>query len=195
MTKIRLDPAIYISGPYTTQGKHGNAIFTPNIGTLDDNVISLGTHENDCLGNIPLCPNGLTLSLWFKAEPQSHPWPHVFSSTYFTVLFNNGPGVLKLRTLLRNGTHQIWYLDLSIVAPNVWTHFGFTYTANTGINFFQDGCKLTRPKNPQIAEMTPVIKDFELGCTDGAHCAKITYDDFRFWTTAKDEQFMWWLSK
>ena len=184
---------IYISGPYTTPGKYGNAIFTPNTGKYDGNVIDLGRHENDCLGKLSLCPKGLTLSLWFKADPPSHVWPILFSSTHFTIYFEL-KGHLRLKALLQNGTHQIKYSTLAHIAPIVWTHLGITYIANSGFEFFHNGCKLTKP-NPIVLPMTPVLKNFELGCAGGQKCMKVAYDDLRIWSSVKDEQFMWWLSK
>ena len=183
---------IFISGPYIVQGKYGNAIFTPNTGSLNDKVINLGTHENDCLGNLALCPNGVTLSLWFKVD-DPFSWPIMIYSTHFIFAIERTSGGLKLKSHSKSMTHEITYHQLSTIKTNIWTHFALTYTTNSGYEFFQDGCKLTK-QNPVIRPMTPVIRNFELGCANGANCMKIAYDDFKFWSTAKDEQFMWWLA-
>ena len=196
MTKLHY-LTLYISGPHITPGKQGNAIFTPNTGTTHGNVIDLGTHENDCLGSLSLCPNGVTLSLWFKID-SVFSWPMLMSSTYFVIGMDEipgAPGSVKVKSHSLNVTHEITYYELYIVQPNVWTHFALTYNVNSGYEFFQDGCKLTKEsKNTYIKETAPVIKNFELGCSKGSNCVKFAYDDFKFWSTAKDEQFMWWLA-
>ena len=183
---------IFISGPYIVQGKYGNAIFTPNTASLNDKVINLGTHENDCLGKLSLCPKGLTFSLWFKLDPHTDIWRNLFTSTHFTVSLVKVSGVLKLNSFIRNGTHQIKHVGLTVITPYTWSHFGFTYSVNYGSEFFHNGCKLTNP-NPVITAKIPDIRNFQFGCYRGEYCTKAAYDDFRFWTAAKDEQFMWWL--
>ena len=181
-----------IVGPYVTGGRHGNAIYTPNSGTLDDNFINLGSHQDDCLGRMFDCPGGATFSLWFKAPPQSHVWPVVCEGTSLTIYTKWASNTLGVRVTVKNSTHAHKY-NIGLVSLNEWHLIGITYSQSAGYEVYYDGC--ISSKAPSITMATPSHKDFQLGCFNRANCIKLNYDDLRVWNARKSPQFMWLLWK
>ena len=86
------------AGVYITPGKFGQSVYTPNNGLDNDKMITLGTHENSCLGKIPFCPEGVTVSVWFKAEELHTPWQNVITTTSLMVLLGNNNGQVQTVT-------------------------------------------------------------------------------------------------
>ena len=171
-------------------GRFGNAVYTPNTGTYDDNVINLGSHLNNCLGRISECPNGSTFSLWFKPLQHPHNWPVLLNSSNYNVALEQTPHGFVPGVRLNNGTHEHHFSNFGKVSQDAWHHFGLTYSRIDGFEVYIDGC---RGKAFLVRPVSPVAKDFELGCRRGANCAKVLYDEFRFWTVKKSQQFVGWL--
>ena len=67
-----------------------------------------------------------------------------------------------------------------------------TYSPGNGFEVYFNGRKVIRT---EIKTGTPTSVSIELGCTGGVFCAKMNYDELRFWNTTKSPQFMWWLSR
>ncbi|EDV28316.1 uncharacterized protein TRIADDRAFT_53836 [Trichoplax adhaerens] len=61
-----------VCGQYDGTAKHYAAVLWPcppqpgGIGTDGQSWVHLGEYTNECLGNLSLCTNGLTVSLWIK---------------------------------------------------------------------------------------------------------------------------------
>ncbi len=53
--------------PNLINGIHGNALSFNGI----DHYVDLGLHDNECMGNPELCPNGFTWAMWLKIEPNN----------------------------------------------------------------------------------------------------------------------------
>ena len=181
------------SGPQVTEGRYGNAIYTPNTeGKVDDNVINLGTHENDCFGNVSLCTNGATLSLWIKVALPSHRWPRIIDGSWFAFWLRFKNNEILLSAQGKNGTHVHLIKYFAKVTNNQWHNIGITFSPGNGFEVYFDGCR-TIPT--QISDATLIPRSIQLGCQNGVNCAEISYDDLRFWTAKKSPYFMWWLWK
>ena len=183
-----------ISGPYLTTGKYGKAVYTPNTeGHYDDNQINLGTHDNDCFGNVSHCTNGATLSFWIKAHEQMGISPRLLLGSWFFFGFNMKNGELLESATLRNGTHSHFYTHFAKVTYNQWHNIGMTYSPGKGFEVYFDGCKALRTG---LATSAPISTSIELGCTyGGQYCCMVNYDELRFWAATKSPRFMWWLSQ
>ena len=183
----------FLTGPEVTIGKLGNAIFLPNIERFDDNVIKLGDHNNDCLGNISLCPGGVTLSLWFKIEYYITNWSHLFRSTSFYCPMHCNATSCALYVYVRNESHMQQFPSFTDLSYGKWHHMGIACDESSSCVVYIDGCvpsgtyKVTRQEN--LVDR----KDFELGCDNGNKCTRVHYDELRFWTVKKSQLFMWWL--
>ena len=155
----------------------------------------LGHHNNDCLGNSTLCPNGSTLSLWFKLESKLAAWGHLVESTLYYVPFKTDSLNYTFNLHLRNETHTQKFKQFPCFSYKVWHHLGITYDPTSGYEVYIDGSIPTgRTKGTQ--QETLVYKDqFELGCNAGSQCMRVHVDDLRFWTVKKSKSFMWWLWK
>ena len=180
-----------IVGPYVTGGSDGNAIYTPNSGTLDDNFINLGSHQDDCLGRMFDCPGGATFSLWFKAPQQVAGWPTMCSGTSFGIYNKWASNKLDLRVRMKNSTHT-HSANLGLVSLNEWHLIGITYSQSAGYEVYYDGCS---SKTYITTFAAPSHKDFQLGCFNQANCIKMYFDDLRVWNARKSPQFMWLLWK
>ena len=179
--------------PSIEQGKFGNAIFLPNSGSIDDAYISLGRQNSNCLDNMTLCTNGMTLTFWFKAAQQNHDWPNILFSTTFAMYMKRYQGKLELVTHISNGTHRIDFHDATTprVTMRKWHLVAFTYSQSK-FKFYYDGCEVTT--EPSIIQKSPIIRDFTLGCKDsGENCPRNYYDDLRFWSAARGPRFIHWL--
>ena len=165
----------------------------PNTAYQDDNVISLGNHSTDCFGNVSLCPNGITFSLWFKVEATFGLYSHVFQSTCLHAFINKmANGDLRLFATLKNGTHRLKHELFPLFTPNVWHHLAFTYSSKQEFNVWYDGNIHT--DNVTIWKTPSPTVDFELGCSSRIHkCLRIAFDDLRFWKVWKNPNFMLWL--
>ena len=167
-------------------GKHGNAIHLPNAQTYDDNIISLGNHDNDCLGNVILCPKGVTFSIWFKAPAQVHDWPWLLLSSEIRVYMRRlADGRLEPNYAM----HAKEYGSKDLFTLNEWHLLVLTYH-DLQFKAYQDGCEVpvTFQYDLQIRQF-----DFDIGCKLTGNCMIVTVDDFRFWGEEKDSRFVWWL--
>ena len=168
-------------------GKYGSGIHLPNWGTIDDNIISLGNHDNDCLGNVMLCPKGVTMSIWFKAPTQAHVWPWILNSPAFRLFVEIlSDGRLK-PTFGLDGT--LYDYQGEPLTLNEWHLIVYTYK-DLGFNVYIDGCKLPIYFRKILAAQQGI---YEIGCKLYANCMTLTVDDFRFWGEQKDDHFIWWL--
>ena len=180
----------FFSGPTVSSGRFGNAIFTPNNSTFDDNRILLGSHENDCLENVTLCPDGVTVSLWIYMFEQSHQWPAPVNGPLFFLFAYAGspagsPGPYIV-VRLYNATHE-WRKGRPLIY-DYWIHFAFVYSAKDGFTLYSDGYRQD-PLSPKPKSRKSV--NLEMGCLGMKHCTKAKYDDLRVWNEAKDENFIW----
>ena len=154
----------------------------------------LGGHSNDCLGNVTLCPDGTTLSLWFKLESQVGNWAHLLQSTLYFVLCQTFGSNYFTHIYLRNETHDQHFSDFPPLSYGTWYHLGITYQPHLGYEVYIDGClPVGHTKNSH--QWTPAIQNFQLGCDYGNKCMKVFLDDLRFWTAKKSHVFMYWLWK
>ena len=86
----------------TSPGKHGSAIQILNGPSIPkEQIIKLGTHEDSCVGKIPFCPEGATLSFWFKALQQISSYPYMLASSSLSVQLGVENGMLKTITKVR----------------------------------------------------------------------------------------------
>ena len=176
-------------------GKHSNAILTPSTsGVWNGNIaIKLGTHEHDCLGNITLCPNGATFSLWFHPVLLDKPWGTLFESTSLIARCKQNSDGFQMYFDLNNGSHTFEFNQMPWVAWHKWYHIGITYSKESGYAVHFDGCipKLANSIAPRNATAS---KNFVFGCVPFAQCVRAYYDDLRFWNVKKSPVFIWGLS-
>ena len=183
------------SGPYTVKGKLGEAVFFPNEVKNDDNALKLGHHKTDCLGNVTLCPNGSTLSLWFRIESSIGDWGHMFDGTMHHAAFKTDSINYTFHLHLKNETHEEVIRNFPTFSYRVWHQLGITYDPTSGYEVYVDGSipsgltKVTEQRNLVYRNQ------FRLGCNNGHSCLRVHLDDFRFWTVKKSKSFMWWLWK
>ena len=184
-----------ISGPSISTGKLGNAIFLPNTDKSDDNEIRLGIHQNDCFGNITLCPNGLTLAFWIKIQSKITSYSHFLRGTTFKflahALANNYNPIIRLF----NTTHRQESRGILGLSYGEWYHFVITYDASSGSGLYLDGRVTSREAWVTIVWTKGNVNDFILGCEGGSKCTRVHYDDLRFWSVKKSSQFICYLWK
>ena len=182
---------IFFTGPYIVSGKHGNAIFTPNTGTFDDNVIDIGEHQTDCLGKASNCPGGMTFSIWIKLDQQPHQYPTLLDSNNLVIHGYSVVDKFYITNDLRNETHKFEYK--SVLSYNEWHLIAYTYTATAGFQLYMDGCKYP-PRRISVFSVAIAPKSVTLGCrVERAYCSAVNFDDIRVWNEKKDEAFMWLL--
>ena len=167
----------------------GNALQVPNTGSLDDNKLYLGHHDNDCLGNVTHCPDGLTISFWIYMFQQSYQWPYSLRGTFFEFSAYTPATNPFHAASVYNGTHR-WGLGGDRIIYDYWHHYAFVYTAEGGFVIYTDGYR--RDQDGPHSEVRPSI-EYEMGCIGSQNCAKAKYDDLRVWNEAKDEDFIWHL--
>ena len=183
------------SGPYTTKGKLGKAVFFPNNAKNDNNALRLGHHKDDCLGNVTLCPNGSTLSLWFKLDQSIGSWGHLFDGTLYHAAFKTDSMNYTFLLHLRNETHKQVISNLPTLSYKVWHQLGITYHPTSGYEVYIDGF-VPNGLSKVTEQRTLVYKNqFQLGCNNGGLCLRVYLDDLRFWTVKKSKSFMLWLWK
>ena len=180
-----------LAGPYLTQGKYDGAIFLPNTACNDDNFITLGRQTDNCLDDINLCPNGMTLSFWFMPVQQNYKWPQILSSATSNIYMKKTHGNLQLRAHFTNDTHRAYFIDdTPMMTEAIWHLLAITHSQGK-FKFYYDGCEVNPTK---IVPEPQDVRDFTLGCKpEGTHCPRGHYDDFRFWKTAKSPRFIYWL--
>ena len=179
-------------GPHLTVGKYGNAIFVPNLGTLDDNYISLGGQTDNCLDNMKLCPSGMTMSFWLKASQQNHNWPQIIFSTAVRMYLKRTSTNLLLQGFFSDEKHIEAFEDAATVTMEKWHLLALSYSEDQ-FQFYFDGCKVET--EPRIVPKSSTKEySFTMGCREGyRNCARNHYDEFRFWKTAKSPRFIHWL--
>ena len=182
------------SGPSLTAGKYGNAVYTPNTnGHSDGNTINLGLHNDDCFGNVSLCINGATLSLWIKTAQPTHMWPRIIAGSWFIFWLKYENSETLVSATLKNGSHELVIRYFTKLSYNQWHNIGMTYSPKDGFEVYFDGCKIALTS--QVIANIPTPMSIELGCYNGGNCVEAKYDDLRFWTAKKNPHFMWWLWK
>ena len=123
----------YFAGPYTTLGKRGNAIFLPNSHHADGNLINMGAHASDCFGNISLCPNGFTFSIWFTFAPLNTTYTDfLYSTIMFFVFTLHSENNFRLGVTAFNETHIHQFWALPIFPSRDWIQVGLTYSRGSG---------------------------------------------------------------
>ena len=153
----------------------------------------LGHHKNDCLGNLTLCPNGSTLSIWFKLESRITDFSHLFHSTLYSPRVRTYSSDYAIYFHLRNETHKQVLSDFPRLLYGEWHHLGITY--NSGFEVYVDGCVPLGITKKMFQESLVYKNEFEFGCDGGNKCTRAHLDDLRFWNVKKSRIFMWWLSK
>ena len=176
------------SGPVLTSGKFDEALQVPNTGTGDGNKLSLGRHETDCLGNVTICPDGVTVSFWIYMYYHSDEWTYPVYGPMFQIMAKPYGGSTGGTFVigLYNGTHR-WRIGQGLIYDH-WHHFAFVYKEKEGFVWFFDGYRYN--------QITPIAEKrtsgkLELGCKRVTNCSKTKYDDLRVWNEAKDETFIW----
>ena len=179
------------------EGKYGYAVFLPNVGYIDDNFITLGDQRSTCLDNRALCPNGMTLSFWFKSSQQNQEYPSILSSTTIGMYMKYRNGNLQLQVSFPNDTHIELYSDatMPMITMETWHLLTFTYSGKKS-KLYYDGCLVKT--NPRFIRRGNRFRAFTLGCNKYGeayfrNCPRNYYDDFRFWKTAKSPRFINWL--
>ena len=148
----------------------------------------MGLHANDCLGNVTLCPDGVTVSFWIYVFSQSHSWPFLFHGTSIDILAYTPSTNPRADGVVFNGTHSWTSGDRLIY--DYWHHYALVYTAKDGVTWYSDGYRRD-PETPKLQDRRSW--NLELGCANSKNCAKAKYDDLRVWNEAKDENFIWHL--
>ena len=179
---------LFFSGPYLASGKFGKALRLPNTFTQDDNTLSLGHHENNCFGNVSLCPNGVTISFWIYMFTHSYKWPIPATGPSFQLSAYTPTTNPLFMITLYNSSHQ-WYTSPGLIY-DYWHHFAFVYTAKDGFMLYSDGYRHD-PVTPTPHHKGP--QNLLMGCAGSQHCTIAKYDDLRVWNEAKDEDFIWLL--
>ena len=159
-------------------------------------MIDLGLHNTDCLGKVELCPNGMTLSFWFKTSVHVSPYVRLVASPSITIDIEPTDPIGSWLYINLNDDIQGYYFEGEReISHDTWHNIVFTYSALTKFDVFIDGCPLTKNMvyynsgGPDTEEATR----FQLGCYSGSKCARITYDDLRLWNVLKDKYFIWHL--
>ena len=160
----------------------------PNTGGLGNIAIKLGTHEHDCLGNITLCPNGATFSLWFKPIKTSTNYGTMFESTSLYAYWHQNSTGAQMFFNLNNGSHVFKFSSLPRVALDEWYHVGIIYSKLSGFLVYFPECLPRQPD--EIQRYNVIVKNFDLGCIPRQYCVRVYFDDLRFWTVKKSTQFI-----
>ena len=139
----------------------------------------------------------MTFSVWFKASQQNQKYLNIISSTKGGMYMRHSNGNLQLYASFLNGTHVESYNDdtMPMITKETWHLLAFTYRRKE-LKFYFDGCKVNT--NPIIKRKNNVFRAFTMGCStfgeaSGTYCSRNSYDDFRFWKTAKSPRFIHWL--
>ena len=181
----------YFPGPKIHSGRFGNALQVLNTGTIGSNKIILGNHQNDCFGNVSLCPDGVTISFWIYMFSHPHNWPGPVNGPVFYFFCYTPSKNPHCTVKVWNGTHR-WQRNERIIY-NYWHNFVWVFTPKDGLTWYVDGYRRD-PMTPNPEIRGP--RNLDLGCLGTQHCAIAKYDDIRVWNEAKDENFIWqfWLS-
>lgn len=180
-------------GPYTVTGKRINAIYMPNNGgNVGDNYLDLGSHTHHCIDNWLLCPNGWSLSFWYKLTVPLHSNPCILGASHWTLwngVFATEAGLFVYYFPYSNGTRGTVKLPAKI-PYDYWYHVVVTYNGIDTAKLFLDGC-LQDTSQPNKIVADPVIRNVEIGCRNGVYCTTYTYDDLYIWQTEKPAWFIW----
>ncbi|CAH1786999.1 unnamed protein product, partial [Owenia fusiformis] len=151
------DPVYYISFDDTQgnllQGININATLYNNPQAIDSKVghglsldgnnqwVDLGTHENECFGDLNLCPMGYTLAMWIKFGAKNTEEMYYFSSggqsgnSYGTTVFIQY-GVLWAWVSTSTRTWETRFMN---PPRHEWTHVLLTWRKDEGLQLFING--------------------------------------------------------
>ena len=132
-----------IGSPPRVPGIYGNAMsFDGQTQALD-----LGHHFGTCFGDISLCPDGYTLSFWFKygttKARDSSSYVHFISGGGQTAL-SHGIAVFfktgKFQIWFRKPDGHLWKLTTDLNAD--WNHLSITWKQDSSLRLYVNGTQL-----------------------------------------------------
>ena len=147
-----------IGSPQTIPGVYGNAMsFDGQTQALD-----LGRHFGTCFGDISLCPDGYTLSFWFKygtTKARDSSSNVYFISSGGQTAWSHGIAVLfqtgKFKIAFRKPDGNLWKLTTDLNAD--WNHLSITWKQDNGLRLYVNGTQLEEARNASYADQKPAI--------------------------------------
>ncbi len=180
-----------VGGPPLVSGVWGNALSFNGV----NQYVQLD--NNFCFTQIPMCPSGMTWSLWIN-------FPGIPNSSQFLISAGHGRNTAITGVVFRTKTNgqlvvsthsntlkRITFVAVGSYPVNEWMHVGIIYQPDEDIKLYING-SLAAGTN---TESQPADNTggglFELGrsFTDEMYC-HATMDELLFWSHAKDDAFM-----
>ena len=167
----------FMNGAHSAAGYHGNGLHLDGI----DDYLDLGFQGHNCLGNLTLCLNGLTVSMWL--------YPTNLTTTRQWYFGSAKPSAIGLQLVQENHVFrarlraktQKW-LALYGIENRKWVLITVTWFPEDLLQLFIDGCLYEKvlPKaqyNGHHMHNTVIGKSTR---GDEQYAAAII-DEFRFW--------------
>ena len=134
-----------IGSPPRVPGIYGNAMSFDG----QTQALNLGRHFGTCFGDISLCPDGFTLSFWFKYGTKRS--RDSLSNVYYisgggqtawshgiAVFFQTG----KFKIWFRKPDGNLWKLATDLNAE--WNHLSITWKQDNGLRLYVNGTQLQK---------------------------------------------------
>ena len=97
----------------------------------------LDNTANECIGNLAVCPDGLSITMWINPSSLSDFTKHITHSDY-SINIATGSGVIKVWTL---GQPNIipGFTTQSVAPVGIWTHVSVVFDPDVGMSIYVNG--------------------------------------------------------
>ncbi len=164
--------------------------------------LNAGEHRDRCFGNLEICDKGLTIAFWLKQKSSENEYQYIISSGGQTPTAKTGLFVRyrdnKLWVKFKTSTLAWSLTQIAYSSDDGWHHVAITWSADTGLKGFVDGCLKDESKTPTSASYTSDDnRMFLIGKpnsnSDSQYFGKFDFDEFVIIHSIQSNRFIWQL--
>lgn len=174
--------------PPLVQGRIGNGLSLLGNGQYLD----LGEHPNECLGNLVLCPNGITVSAWMNFQ-------NLNDNMYILSTGNNGIRMYikddKLNVKV-NQKNKEWYVHVPESDIGTWNYVELSWHPDFGLGLYLNNTLVAHStfvdsvNNAPVTATRPHVlfgKANPGDSTDVTRTADMVVDEMEVWYGRREE--------
>lgn len=153
--------------------------------------LDLGDLSNECIGNLALCQNGITVSAWLKFMGRGDN-SYIFSSGNNGILMYLKDSYFNVKV---NSNNREWTLSIPEIDETTWNYVELSWHPDFGLGLYLNNTLVaftsyTRPSPPQPIQSNPhvLVGRANIGDTDQINRpADVVVDEMEIWYGRREE--------
>ena len=173
MTGRNITGTMY-NGSSLVPGYQGNAVQFDGI----NDYVDLGNHSDSCFGDIRLCTDGVTVSIWIKRGIMNS-WQTYFASGFPVGIWykENGHGEFRI---VASSSRMQWKSNFPVEIGR-WVFVSATWHPSGVLSIYLDGCILHTANSQSISKIFKAGNPTLGARSDGRQFSNALIGTFAFW--------------